>query len=92
MKLRHYAMGQWFEGRGKQIEMHDASTGDVVATTSTEGLSIEEMYHFARSQGAPALAKMTFHERARRLKQLALYLIEKSKNTTRYLLKLVQQK
>ena len=77
MKLRHYAMGQWLEGSGTQIEMHDASTGAVIATTSTEGLSVEEMYQFARTQGATALAKMTFHERARRLKSLALYLLEK---------------
>lgn len=77
MKLRHYAMGQWVEGSGTEIEMHDASTGEVIATTSTGGLSIEEMYQYARTTGAPALAKLSFHERARKLKALALYLMEK---------------
>src|SRR5947209_3031328 len=35
------------------------------------------MVHHARHVGGPALRKLTFHERARRLKALALYLMER---------------
>lgn len=77
MKLRHYAMGEWVEGKGQSIEMHDASNGTVIATTSSEGLQMEQMFEYARKEGNKTLRKWTFHDRARALKKLALYLLER---------------
>lgn len=34
MQLKSYAAGQWVAGSGKQAELVDASTGELVATSS----------------------------------------------------------
>ncbi|MGB0454306.1 MAG: phenylacetic acid degradation bifunctional protein PaaZ [Bacteriovoracaceae bacterium] len=76
MQLQHYACGEWVDTR-KDIELRDASNGEVIATTSSEKIDIEAMFHFGRKTGSKNLRKLTFHERARMLKALALYLLEK---------------
>ncbi|MEO0405314.1 MAG: 3,4-dehydroadipyl-CoA semialdehyde dehydrogenase, partial [Bacteroidota bacterium] len=48
-----------------------------MATASSAGLDFGEMLNYARTVGNPKLRKMTFHERGRMLKALALYLLEK---------------
>lgn len=75
--LKNYALGRWVAGTGNEQELYDASTGDVIATASNEGLDFAEMLHYARSKGNKALRKMTFHERGRMLKALALHLTSK---------------
>jgi len=77
MQLHNYAAGQWIAGSGKQAELVDASTGELVATTSSGGLDFAHMLHYARTVGGPPLRKMTFPERGRMLKALALYLMER---------------
>ena len=77
MKLQNYAMGQWVEGSGKHTELFNAVNGEIVATTSTEGIDFKAMLEYGRNTGAPALRKMTFHERALALKALALHLLSK---------------
>ncbi len=37
MQLQNYASGQWVAGTGKQAELLDASTGDLIGTTSSGG-------------------------------------------------------
>ncbi len=76
MQLENYAHGQWIKGSGKQAELVDASTGELVATTSSGGLDFGEMLKYARTVGGPPLRKMTFPERGRMLKALALHLME----------------
>jgi len=49
----------------------------MIATTSTKGLPFDEMLDYGRTVGNPALRKMTFHERGRMLKALAMHLMEK---------------
>lgn len=34
MQLENYAHGQWIKGSGKQSELVDAITGDLIGTTS----------------------------------------------------------
>jgi oxepin-CoA hydrolase/3-oxo-5,6-dehydrosuberyl-CoA semialdehyde dehydrogenase len=75
--LESYAMGAWTRGRGAGATLLDAVTGDPVATASSEGLDFRGMLHFGRKTGGPALRTMTFHERARMLKALAAYLMER---------------
>ena len=72
--LENYALGRWVAGTGQQQELYDASTGDVIATASSDGLDYAEMMHYARTKGNKALRKMTFHERGRMIKALALHL------------------
>jgi len=77
MKLKNYATGKWIEGEGKGKELFNAISGEVIATASSSGVSFEEMLHYARTVGGPPLRKMTFPERGRTLKALALYLSER---------------
>ncbi|HNE80841.1 MAG TPA: aldehyde dehydrogenase family protein, partial [Flavobacteriales bacterium] len=76
-QLKNYIAGQWVAGSGKQAELVDASTGELVATTSSGGLDFGAMLNYAREVGGPPLRKMTFPERGRMLKALALHLMER---------------
>ena len=53
MQLKNYIAGQWVAGSGKQAELVDASTGELVATTSSGGLDFGTMLHYAREVGGP---------------------------------------
>lgn len=79
MKLGNYVQGSWKEGLGSFTPLFDASTGATIAEASTEGIDFGEMLGYARTVGSPALRKLTFHERARMLKALALHLNTKKK-------------
>ena len=57
-------------------EVRDASTGEVVATVSTEGLDLSGALDYARTTGQRSLQELTLHERALKLKKLATYLNE----------------
>mgnify|MGYP003337921517 CR=1 FL=1 len=78
-KLKNYVLGQWIEGSGKGTALHNAITGEEIFTASTAGLDFKSALEYARNVGGLALRKMTFHERARMLKALALHLNEKKK-------------
>ncbi|MDJ0324818.1 phenylacetic acid degradation bifunctional protein PaaZ [Cryobacterium sp. PH31-AA6] len=52
----------------------DASTGEDVAAVSSEGLDLADVVEHARRVGQASLGRLTFHERAILLKQLAQYL------------------
>ncbi|MCO5273858.1 MAG: phenylacetic acid degradation bifunctional protein PaaZ [Flavobacteriales bacterium] len=77
MQLQNYTCGQWVAGTGKQTELTDAVTGETIATTSSGGLDFGRMLSYAREVGGPPLRKMTFPERGRMLKALAMYLMER---------------
>src|ERR1700761_7937495 len=76
-KLGNYILGQWQEGGGDGQLLFNAVTGEPVATATTKGLSFSNILHYARTRGNPALRKMSFQERGRMLRALALYLTEK---------------
>ncbi len=75
MILKNYALGKWTAGDGKGQSLFNAITGEQIAKTSSKGLDFGEMMNYARKVGGPTLRKMTFHERGRMLKALALHLI-----------------
>lgn len=52
-------------------EVRDASTGAVVARVSTEGLDLAAALEHARTVGQRSLGRLTFHQRALLLKQMA---------------------
>ena len=76
-KLQSYALGEWVTGTGKPTELFHAVTGAKVAEATSEGVDFKAMLDYARTVGGPALRKMTFHERANMLKQMAKYLTER---------------
>ena len=73
-RLRNYALGRWAEGAGNFTTLVNAVTGEPVAEASSQGLDFKAMAEYARAVGGPALRRMTFHERARMLKALAVAL------------------
>src|SRR5436305_12421999 len=73
-KLGNYVMGRWIEGEGGLQILADAVTGIPVYQTGTRGLDFSDILQYARTVGNPALRKMTFHDRGRMLKALALHL------------------
>ncbi|HXS56336.1 MAG TPA: phenylacetic acid degradation bifunctional protein PaaZ [Hanamia sp.] len=77
MKLGNYITGKWIEGDGDGQQLYNAVNGDLIATATTKGLDFAGILDYGRKAGSPALRKMTFQERGRMLKALALYLLEK---------------
>lgn len=76
-KILNYQQGQWTFGSGSGTPLFNAVTGDEIGLADTTGIDFGAMLTYAREQGGPALRKMTFHERGRMLKALALYLSER---------------
>lgn len=75
-QLKNYAEGKWVTATSGDA-LHNAITGEVIYTASSEGLDFGAMMNYARKVGGPALRKLTFHQRGRMLKALAFYLLEK---------------
>jgi len=73
-KLGNYVTGRWIEGDGDGQILADAVTGTPIYKASTKGLDFHDILRYARTVGNPALRKMSFHERGRMLKALALHL------------------
>ena len=74
--LENYVMGNWVRGEGDGQLLTDAVTAEPIASASTKGLDFDAILQYARSQGNPALRKMSFHERGNMLKALAMHLRE----------------
>ncbi|MGB1033197.1 MAG: aldehyde dehydrogenase family protein, partial [Flavobacteriales bacterium] len=75
--LKNYALGQWIAGSEEGKPLFNAITGEQIASASSQGLDFGAMLNYAREVGNPVLRKMTFHERGRMLKALALFLLKK---------------
>lgn len=75
--LQSYALDQWVTPATGLADVASAIDGRVVARMSSAGLDFGAMAAHARAVGGPALRALTFHERADRLKALALYLSER---------------
>ena len=75
-KTGNYITGQWIQGDGEGQLLYNAVTGMPMSTASSSGLDFEAAFAYARNTGNPALRKMTFQERGRMLKALAMHLLE----------------
>ena len=73
-KLQNYITGRWIDGDGDGQALYDAVNGNMIGHASTKGLDFASILDYGRKTGNPALRKMTFHERGRMLKALALHL------------------
>src|SRR5581483_5511399 len=70
-QLQSYASGQWVAGSHDAVALRDATTGAVIASSSASGLDYRGMLEHARQVGGPNLRRLTFHERAGLIKELA---------------------
>ncbi|MDQ3081428.1 MAG: aldehyde dehydrogenase family protein, partial [Gemmatimonadota bacterium] len=75
--LKSYAHGEWVQGTGDAVDLIHAVTGEPIATAAGGGLDYAGMLDYARTVGGPKIRAMTFHERARMLKAVAKYLMER---------------
>src|SRR6201995_3801534 len=71
LKLLNYAADRWIAGDGALADVESAVTGEVIAATGSGGIDFKAMLDHARTVGGPALRKLTFHQRAWMLKDLA---------------------
>ncbi len=76
-QLKNYAQGEWVTASNSGETLFNAISGEPIFTASSEGLDFGAMMQYARQVGGPALRKLTFHERGRMLKALAMYLLER---------------
>jgi oxepin-CoA hydrolase/3-oxo-5,6-dehydrosuberyl-CoA semialdehyde dehydrogenase len=80
IQVKNYVMGQWTTGAGSETTLYNALTGDVIGETSSAGLDYNQILAYGREVGGKALRKMTFQERGRMLKALALFLMDKKES------------
>ena len=75
-KLGNFVTGRWIEAQGDLQTLSDAVTGTPLYQAGTGGLDFQQILDYGRRRGNPALRKMSFHDRGRMLKALALHLRE----------------
>ena len=71
-----YVLDQWWtpaEG-SRTAEVRDANTGEAMLRFGAEGLDLGEVLAHARTIGQRELGALTLHERALKLKELAMFL------------------
>ena len=77
MKLESYILGKWITGDGDGQTLFDAVTGETIAYATTKGLDFASILQYGREVGNTSLRQLSFQERGRMLKALALYLLER---------------
>jgi oxepin-CoA hydrolase/3-oxo-5,6-dehydrosuberyl-CoA semialdehyde dehydrogenase len=75
-RYQNYVLGQWVDGQGPETNLYNAINGNQIGTVSSAGIDFSEVLNYGRKHGR-ALRKMTFQERGRMLKALALFLMER---------------
>src|SRR5437870_2534083 len=75
--LQSLALDRWVEPAGGLADIASAVDGRIVARVSSAGLDFAAMARHAREVGGPNLRKLSFHQRADRLRTLAAYLGER---------------
>ncbi len=72
--IRSFAAGQWVEVGNSAREIRSAITGEIIARAGNSSLDVDSMLDHARTVGGANLRAMTFHERAKMIKAVALHL------------------
>lgn len=73
-QVHSFAAGQWIPPGSGARTIQSAITGAVIAQSGNDSLDVHSMRSFAIERGRPALQAMTFHDRARMIKALALHI------------------
>lgn len=76
IQVKNYVCGQWVAGEGTELSIYNAINGDQLGTVSSAGLDYEAILNYGRTIGGAKMRKMTFQERGRMLKALAMFLME----------------
>ena len=71
-----FVTGKWIAPGDDARDIENAVTGQVMARAGNGALDVPAMLAHARNVGGPALRALTFHDRARLIKALALHLNE----------------
>jgi oxepin-CoA hydrolase/3-oxo-5,6-dehydrosuberyl-CoA semialdehyde dehydrogenase len=74
--FQNYILGNWITGDGVETQLFHAVTNAELGSVSSAGIDYEQVLDYGRRTGGRALRKMTFQERGRMLKALALFLME----------------
>ncbi|MEM6276806.1 MAG: phenylacetic acid degradation bifunctional protein PaaZ [Pseudomonadota bacterium] len=77
-KVESFVAGQWVGPDSSARPIHSAIDGTQIAEAGA-ALDTDAMLTYAREMGGPALRALTFHDRAKMLKALALHLSEHKK-------------
>jgi oxepin-CoA hydrolase / 3-oxo-5,6-dehydrosuberyl-CoA semialdehyde dehydrogenase len=75
-KLENYITGKWITGDGDGTPLTNAVTGNIITNATSQGIDFEAALKYAREKGNTALRKMTFQQRGRMLRALALHLLK----------------
>ena len=75
-----YILGQWTEGKGVETSLYNAINGEELGSVSSDGFNYADILEYGRKTGGRPLRKMTFQERGRMIKALALHLLTKKKH------------
>jgi oxepin-CoA hydrolase/3-oxo-5,6-dehydrosuberyl-CoA semialdehyde dehydrogenase len=76
LNVHSFAAGQWIGPAAGARPIESALTGEVIGQAGNDALDVQAMLGYGRDIGSPALRAMTFHDRAKMLKALALHLRE----------------
>lgn len=74
-RYQSYILGKWTDGDGVETNLYNAITGEKIGETSSAGFDYAAILEYGRRTGGAKLRKMTFQERGRMLKALALHLL-----------------
>lgn len=75
-RFQNYVLGKWVDGQGAETILYNAINGIQIGEVSSTGIDFSEVLKYGRKHGI-GLRKMTFQERGRMLKALALFLMER---------------
>lgn len=84
IRVKNYVQGKWIAGEGVETNVYNAITGEHIGEISSKGLDFAAVLEYGRRTGGKVLRKMTFQERGRMLKALALYLLERKEKYYQY--------
>lgn len=74
LEVKSFAAGEWIAPDANARAVENAVTGKQLGRAGNDALDVQSMLNYARQTGGPALRAMTFHDRARMLKALAVAL------------------
>jgi oxepin-CoA hydrolase/3-oxo-5,6-dehydrosuberyl-CoA semialdehyde dehydrogenase len=75
--FQNYILGNWVNGDGIETPLYHAVSQVELGSVSSAGIDYGQVFEYGRKTGGRSLRKMTFQERGRMLKALALYLMER---------------
>lgn len=74
VQLESFTQGQWVKGIGEGQVLLNAVTGEPITSATANGLDFKAMIDYAHNVGNPNMRKLTFHERGRMLRAIAMHL------------------